>query len=133
MIEVCKSWYSPALCRENPKKLFIFGDNLLGVGKGGQAIIRDEPNAYGISSKYDPGESYSDDRLLENIQHINSEVDILLRVKGDFDAIVFPAMGIGTGLAALQTRAPRTFLYLCKVLLDRFEFNNLAYLEPVKM
>ena len=28
-------------CNNNPNKIYIFGDNLCGVGKGGQAIIRE--------------------------------------------------------------------------------------------
>lgn len=49
-----EGWYSPALCRALPDFLFIFGDNLLGFGKGGQAIIRGQPNAFGIPTKRKP-------------------------------------------------------------------------------
>ncbi len=47
-------WYSPELCRSHPHKTFVFGDNMLRFGKGGQAIIRDEPNAYGVVTKRKP-------------------------------------------------------------------------------
>ena len=43
--------YSVKDCLDNPHKLYIFGDNLIGVGKGGQAIIRDCPNTFGIPTK----------------------------------------------------------------------------------
>jgi hypothetical protein len=52
-----KGWYSPALCRAMPTCLFIFGDNLLGFGKGGQAIIRGQPNSFGIPTKRKPAMS----------------------------------------------------------------------------
>jgi len=42
---------SPEICRLHKNALFIFGDNLQGWGKGGQARIRDEPNAFGIPTK----------------------------------------------------------------------------------
>jgi hypothetical protein len=47
-------WYSSALCRACPDFLFVFGDNMLGFGKGGQAIIRSEPNAFGVPTKRKP-------------------------------------------------------------------------------
>ena len=45
---------SPEMCRLHKNSIFVFGDNLQGWGKGGQAIIRDEPNAYGIPTKREP-------------------------------------------------------------------------------
>ena len=51
----CHQWYTPELLRAYPGYLFLFGDNLQRIGKGGQAIIRDEPNAFGIATKKGPG------------------------------------------------------------------------------
>lgn len=121
--------FSIEKCRENPKKLYIFGDNWDGWGKGGQAIIRDEPNAFGISTKYSVMESFSDSRMVDNINSIKIETDLLLDLGNDFDAIVFPFYGIGTGLAQLPQVAPATFLHLSQTLLDKFKFNNLAGLH----
>jgi len=48
------SRYTPEILKANPDKVYLFGDNLEKVGRGpgaGQAIIRDEPNAYGIPKK----------------------------------------------------------------------------------
>lgn len=119
-------------CRKNPEYLYVFGDNLERVGKGGQAIIRNEPNTVGLATKYSTMESYSDDRLQENMLHIESDINRIKILATDYKGVIFPAMGLGTGLAALQSRAPRTFMYLCKVLLDKFNFNNMAYLVPLK-
>ena len=39
--------------RANPNSVFVFGDNLIRKGRGGAAILRDEPNTYGfITKKY---------------------------------------------------------------------------------
>lgn len=38
----------------NPKHIFVFGDNLLRKGKGGAAILRDLPNTYGFITKKAP-------------------------------------------------------------------------------
>ena len=46
--------FSVDLVRKNPDKVFLFGDNLKGYGKGGQAIIRNESNAIGIPTKKAP-------------------------------------------------------------------------------
>lgn len=45
---------SVELVRDNPNCLFVYGDNALRYGKRGQAIIRDEPNAFGIVTKLKP-------------------------------------------------------------------------------
>lgn len=40
-----------ALCRDNPDALVVFEDNLRGDGKVDTAIIRDEPNTFGIPTR----------------------------------------------------------------------------------
>lgn len=35
----------------HPTEIFVFGDNTIRVGKGGAAILRDEPNTYGFITK----------------------------------------------------------------------------------
>lgn len=39
---------------ENPNHIFVFGDNILRVGYGGAAILRDLPNTYGFVTKRFP-------------------------------------------------------------------------------
>ncbi len=110
--------------------LFVFGDNNEGVGMGGQAIIRGLPNTFGISTKYSISESYSDDRFEYNKKYILREVDNLIEEAKRYNGIVFPKGGIGTGLASLPQLAPKTFMYLSIVLLNKFGFNNLQSLKP---
>ena len=40
--------------KENPDHIFVFGDNLARRGKGGGAMLRDEPNTYGFITKKFP-------------------------------------------------------------------------------
>lgn len=116
--------YDPEMVREKPDYLFIFGDNLFGRGKGGQAIIRDEPNAYGIPTKkrpdYNPESFMTDEELEENKQHIMKAIDNM--PISQYEAIVFPEDGLGTGLARLPELAPKTFEFLVNILNEKF--NN---------
>lgn len=52
MIEIPK-YVTEEFLRSNPNVTFVFGDNLIRKGKGGAAVLRDEPNTYGfITKKY---------------------------------------------------------------------------------
>ena len=98
--------------KENPDKVYLFGDNLLGKGKKGQAIIRDEANAFGISTKKKPSTTddsyFTDDEYDSNVKAIKDAFD---KIPKDKD-IVVPMDGLGTGLAKLKEKAPKTFAYL---------------------
>ena len=41
----------------------------------------------------------------------------------NYDCIYFPEDGIGTGLAKLPTKAPRTYDYLVKIISDVFQIQ----------
>ena len=101
--------YSVADVQANPDKIYIFGDNTEGWGKGGQAIIRDEPNAFGIATKDSPRDFMSDDNFEANKARIDADI---AAIKADGRPIVFPEDGIGTGRADLENKAPRTWAYL---------------------
>lgn len=98
------------LCKDNPNTLFVFGDNLLQRGKAGQAIIRDESNAFGIPTKRLPsmtnGAFFSDqsDEYLIVLQRI-----VTLYSMARNHEIFFPEAGIGTGLAKMETESPKLF------------------------
>ena len=101
-----------ALLRKNKDKVYLFGDNLLGRGKGGQAVIRDEPNAIGIPTKkapsMDEGSFFNDADYLENVKAIDKAFAQIPEGK----EVVLPEDGLGTGRARLEKEAPRTFKYL---------------------
>jgi hypothetical protein len=44
----------------HPNEIFVFGDNLLEIGKGGAAALRDLPNTYGFVTKRYPGSTDKD-------------------------------------------------------------------------
>ena len=114
--------YSIDLVRKNSHKMFVFGDNSVGYGKGGQAIIRDEPNSFGIPTKKSPMYFYKDDDYEKNCQQIDDAIKKILQ--DDKQIIVLPVGGLGTGLARLNIVAPNTWEYLCKRLLKQFKFDN---------
>ena len=104
--------------RANPLKLYIFGDNFQRVGFGGQAYaMRGEPNTLGIVTKVSPNMNKAS--FLNDTQHY---YDCLLDWAAMFaklhrelerdTTIVIPVDGIGTGLAELETRAPRCWRLL---------------------
>lgn len=106
----------PPLCRANPDDLVVFGDNLVGRGKGGQAIIRDEPNAVGIPTKIYP--SWREDAFFTNAdldRFKEAATPRFVRLRQHLEAgghVFWPSNGIGTGRAQLESRAPRIWTCL---------------------
>jgi len=109
-------------CRANPGTIYVFGDNLIQRGKAGQALIRDEPNAYGIPTKRLPSmasQAFFSDRKDEQEAVHRAIADL---VKLSFThTIVFPEAGIGTGLARMEASSPQLFKTMNKMLIDYFE------------
>jgi hypothetical protein len=103
----------------NPNVLFVFGDNMLHKGLGGQAReMRGQPNAIGIPTKQSPGTATHDYFINSDLQNarirgeINSAFKKLRQQLLDNKDIVFPKSGIGTGLSQLETRAPEILRYI---------------------
>ena len=111
--EVTYDMYSTNLLASNPDKVFVFGDNDKRSGKGGQAAVRNEPNALGIRTKKAPSNLprafYTDKELDENKAKIDEDIATIKAAGKD---VVFPAGGLGTGLARLGEKAPKTAQYL---------------------
>ncbi len=114
---------SEEYCKSKPNWLFIFGDNDIHKGKKGQAVIRDLVNSAGIPTKKLPSLKdnayYTDDEYEQNIQKINDALTLILKLSVDFEMIIFPKR-IGTGLAKLDVKAPKTYKYLCYKILKLF-------------
>ena len=109
--------------------MFIYGDNNIKKGKGGQAIIRDEENTIGIPTKKLPNNNkssfYTDDEFNDNKSNIDTAINKLLKkfMQDQYKILVFPKDGFGTGLAKLPKKAPLTYKYLeeqIELLKDRF-------------
>ena len=63
----------------------------------------------------------TDKDLESNKQIINSDI---AKIKTQNKPLVFPKDGLGTGLAKLKEKAPKTYEYLKQRLLEEFGFNN---------
>lgn len=110
-------WYSPELLRANPDHIFVFGDNLRREGRGGQAVIRYEPNAMGLATKGSPntndGAYFSDDSPVDMVLLLRDVVRVLLTALDRPVVIPFStSVELGTGLSQLPERAPKLYSFL---------------------
>lgn len=101
--------------KSNPNLLYVFGDNLKRIGLGGQAgQMRGEPNAHGIATKVSPG--MSDEAFFTeasvDYKCVDKDIESLSLRLNQYDALVIPMDGLGSGLAELDVRAPKLFAYL---------------------
>lgn len=108
-------------CRNNPNVIYVFGDNDQREGYGGQAKeMRGWVNTVGIRVKKSPsgifGAYYTDKEYVENIMKIDEDIDKIVSYLEEGITVVIPSDGIGTGLAKLQQKAPKTFNYLINIL-----------------
>ena len=101
--------YTRSLIRSQPMRLFVFGDNLLRIGYGGQAReARGELNAVGIPTKASPSTYFTDtvqDFDASKQPIVQAFVILAQHLRNGHD-VVWPKDGVGTGLAQLNVRAP---------------------------
>lgn len=112
-----QKWIEREDLRNNPDVFFLFGDNTIRRGMGGQAgAMRGEPNAIGIATKMTPtseSNAFFDDLDLEtNCRIIAKDFRKAFQMRDKGHMIVIPADGLGTGLSELPTRAPKTNEFL---------------------
>lgn len=109
-------------------EIFVYGDNNLRYGKGGQAVIRDLKNTIGIRTKKEPKKNldsfYTDLEYEDNIMRISEDIKKIVSLRESGHSIVFSDGGYGIGLAKLQIYAPRTLEFLNKQLLENFGYIN---------
>ena len=102
-----------AVLNYNTDTKFVFGDNDERIGYGGQAgACRGFSNCIGIRTKKSPYEYYTDTELVENCRKIASDFTPVFKTIIGGGSIIWPEDGIGTGLAELPIRAPRTYDFL---------------------
>lgn len=106
---------------ENPRVLYVFGDNDERKGLGGQAyVMRGKLNAVGVRTKHAPTRGsdayWTDDTFPENCRKIIEDFEPIIKHLDEGGVVVFPAAGLGTGLSELPTRAPHTFDFLCQTI-----------------
>ena len=124
-IEICTEKYTSKLLYENQEKIFVFGDNMARKGKGGQAVIRDCPNAFGIATKRYP--SMNEDAFFsdqpDEFDVVMNDLRQLYKLSKSH-TIVFPVGGIGTGLAQMEKRSFAIWSKMCWILKDYFGYVN---------
>jgi hypothetical protein len=101
----------------HPDRLFLFGDNELRRGRGGQAAAcRGHTNAVGVATKRAPDREDSAYWTDADYERITAIIDHDLAPAFDHirqgGTVVCPSAGLGTGRAELPSRAPRVFAYL---------------------
>lgn len=114
------AFYTAELLRAHPDTFFVFGDNNLRRGHGGQAAIRDEPNAVGLSTKWGPGnhpEAFYD----EDDGHLMApDIIKVLQLSLNHNVVVpfTDRVQLGTGLSELPQRAPSLYAVLSLIFTD---------------
>jgi hypothetical protein len=101
--------------KANPSVFYVFGDNEARKGYGGQAFeMRGEPNSIGIPTKKTPFTFWSDRDLEDNCRTLDEHFRKLHVILQGGATVVFPLMGIGTGLSNMKEECPITWLHLQK-------------------
>lgn len=86
--------------RSHTNEIFVFGDNLVRVGRGGAAILRDETNTYGFITKKRP--DHMDDSYYKPLEYrpiFYSELDKLIETIKDNPSYTYLISRLGGGLA----------------------------------
>lgn len=106
------------MVRNEPEKIFVFGDNVIEHGFGGQAKeMRGEKNAYGIPTKWKP--TMEQDAFFRDFQFPAvklllsqkfNDLELFNNYKGN--VVVWPEDGIGTGLSKLSSTSPLAWNYI---------------------
>jgi hypothetical protein len=114
-----QKWITRQDLKNNPNTIYVFGDNLVGKGFGGQAKeMRGEPNALGIPTKRTP--EHNKEALFTDIdlecEEVKTKIDnafikLHLHLKNGGN-VIYPEDGIGTGLANLKINAPKILAYI---------------------
>ena len=107
LTKVAEFW-TPESVSADEGHYYLFGDNEEHVGTAGQACIRGLKNAFGIPTLKAPGVFWSDDEFDSNCKAIDQALSVIPTDK----PWIMSADGLGTGLAELPARAPKTFAYL---------------------
>lgn len=119
--------------KSNPDVLYLFGDNDIRKGLGGQAKeMRYESNCIGVSTKKIPSNDLKsfkyDTEYLENCIIILDDMNKVKKelITGKYKALVIPQIGVG--LAKLPINAPRTYQFLVEQLDDLENYAKRIYL-----
>lgn len=118
-----KSFYNRDIANRSQSTIFVFGDNLVKKGTGGQACIRYTENSYGIPTKRSPSNSpnaFFADRRDEEEAVLKSLRRLYKMGKETRSTIIFPNKGLGTGLAKMEKTSPILFQKMCSIIVEHF-------------
>ena len=124
---------------DSKSQIFLFGDNEQRKGKGGQAkVMRGHAKAYGIRTKRAPSMSesafWTDKTYKSNIKMMADDFLAAFMAASDGDhELVIPSAGIGTGMAQLKQRAPKTYKWLNSFLRNLIAGEDPALLKQWRM
>lgn len=85
---------------EHPKTIFVFGDNTDRAGKGGAAILRDHPQAYGFITKIHPGGA--DEDFYDAVEYLPIYICEIIKLCKQIENLpnhTFLITALGAGLA----------------------------------
>lgn len=128
MIQIFKGFWTIEDVTTSRNKIFIYGDNDMQIGLGGQAVIRNESNTLVIRTK--KSSDIQNDAYYTDSEFEDNKKKILRDIKKISDELLFGAIivfsdsGYGTGLAKLKEKAPNTYKFLCDILLEKFGYHN---------
>lgn len=117
--------------QNNRDVTYVFGDNMQEHGRKGQSVYgRDQPNAVGIPTKWFPSMTpdsfFSDNDFREVVPTIDKAFNRLIVVVQTDGIVVWPADGVGTGLAQLRTRAPMIYRRLAEHQVKLFDLGGVT-------
>jgi hypothetical protein len=127
-----RPFWTRQTCKDNPHTLFVFGDNDIQRGEGGQACIRQEPNSVGIPTKKTPGSKKQEDEYYNDKEYTANKVKIdrafvALEKKltaGKYKVLMLSSGPLGSGLSELPKRAPITNTYLQAKVKSMYDTRN---------
>ena len=117
--------YCINLLSRHSNALFVYGDNMMRYGKGGQAVIRDCKNALGIAVKHAPkteDKAYFTDADVDLFRtEVEAKFGVIRKALSEGRTVFWPLDGIGTGLANLAKRSPVCWELLCSYTRPMFQ------------
>ncbi len=133
-----QKWITRQDLRNNPEVYYVFGDNVMRIGMGGQAKeMRGEPNAIGVVTKWNPSMDedaffYDHDHMNQSphIPHISADLRIIMEKYRLGNTIVFPSDGLGTGLSMLPTKAPHCYWALYSIVQMLYPEGVIPWQKP---
>lgn len=110
-----KEWITREEIQADRSIYYLFGDNTIRQGYGGQASsMRGEPNSIGIVTKRFPSNRFDSFFFDHDFDEAIAYIDRDFASIPEGVTVVIPSDGLGTGLAKLDTQAPKIFNYILK-------------------